>query len=349
MPTFFRENQLTEDQKANWDKAIEKHKKVFEFNALQELKSMSDKNKKEIMRMGPHPQKEFTDEDVLKKIKELAMIMGNPPGHEKSALFYRLLSGERIMKIAPPTSFSYPDYDIVESNVGREIPMMDSFDVNTLVQDKTKYIPFKHIVINQSAWKVLEVVSPTKIKVTYSRWEKEGFVWELELKDILASETQSAIICNHDPKNGKITTYEALQKEGKYQAIQHFRSIKIAMDKEELKKFEEEQSNKYKNTNDPLGMMSNWSKQMVEQTLKVGQSILAGRLEDGRPPYPTEEEINIYAEEWADIFIGEGKDYYVKDGLLYQKTWMLKRVSPAVMGDEYYISDEEFNALEITE
>lgn len=339
MPTFFRTNELTEQQKANWDTAIDKYSKVMRINALRYFKGMSESERKRFMSVGINPVKNFTDEDVLQKIQEMLMITGNQPGHEKSALFFRIISGKKLLKNAPPTSYSYPDYEIVESNEARAIPMMDSFDIKFLIKNKSEYTPFEHILINQSAWKVLKVVSPKKVSLTHGHWEKEGFVWELELKDITAKESQSAIICHHDPENGKITTYDELVKECHFHALNHFYLIRIAQDENEFKKFQEKESQKY-GDNAQL-MVANWVKANTEQSLANGKKMLEDRFAKGLPAYPTEDEINEYAKQLENNYLRD--EYYVKDGLIYQKAWMIKRVFPACLSEDHYLSESEFD------
>lgn len=331
MPTFFRKNELTEEQKKNWDNAIVSYSKVLEFNALQSLQKMTDSDKSDYMK----DKENFTDEDILKKILQGCQIMGNPPGHEKSSLFYRLLSGKKVLKNPPPTSYSYPDYDIVESNGKREL-MFESDNMDELVKQTSSYTDYPHILINQSAWKVINIISPQKVVVTHHRLEKEGFTWEVELTEITAEESKSALLCSYDPSIPKLTTYNSLLKECLHQAQQHFYLLKIASNQEEYKKYEEKQLSKYPKEKVEVGFISEWMKKQLKQTLENAQNMLAERLAKGLPIEPTQEEILEYAKNTEKQYLGN--EYFEKDGVLYKKAWMMKRTFPLVLTDEYYLN-----------
>lgn len=90
MPTFFDPNNLTDTQKLNWDSAVAKHTEFL--NSVRSAHADA----------GGREYDFFFD------------MIYNPPGHPKSALFARLLEGKEILPKAPPRSYSYPDYRLVE-------------------------------------------------------------------------------------------------------------------------------------------------------------------------------------------------------------------------------------------
>jgi hypothetical protein len=330
MPTFFRKNELTEEQKNNWDSAIANYKKVLELNALRELNSMNQEQKVKFM---GDDMKTFTDQDIKEKLIKMGMMMGNPPGHEKSSLFFRLLSGKRILKNPPPTSYSYPDYEIIELDNEREL-MLDEQTVDELIKQSSSFISYPHVNINQSAWRVLNVISPTKLEVTHDRWKNEGFVWEIELKEITAEESKCSLCGSFNPSIKKLTTYEQLLKECLHTANEHFYLLKIAIDTEEYKKYEEKIISKYPKEKLENGI-SVFLQNQLKHTLEKAKNMLNERINNGLPIEPSEQEIQEYAKETEKSYLGN--DYFEKDGLLYKKAWMMKRVAPIVLKEDHYL------------
>jgi hypothetical protein len=331
MPTFFRRNELTEEQKNNWDSAIANYTKVLELNALHQLQAMSDSDKKEYM--GEDHKGDFTEQDVLKRIMQDLMVMGNTPGHEKSALFFRLLSGKQILKNPPPTSYSYPYYDIIESTNNRQL-MLDGENIKELTQPISEYVPYPYININQNYWKIVETISPTKAVVTFGRWENEGFLWEVELAEITAEESKSAIYCSHDPSIKKITTYDVLLKECLHRSKEHFHLLKIANIPEEYKKYEAETIAKYPREKVDT-RISIFLQNQIKNTLETAKNMLAERIKNGLPIYATDEEIQEYADNLEKQYLRN--EYFPKDGLLYHKVWVMKRITPTKLTEDHYL------------
>lgn len=194
-----------------------------------------------------------------------------------------------------------------------------------MINQKTEFIPYKNVVINQSGWKVVKVISDELMHVTHPRWEKEGFVWELKISEISAVDSHIAIIPHHNPSLGKITTLEDLKREILFQSKDYFYAIKLAQSKEEYENYENLMCEKY----NQLG------KAMAAQKLEHGKIMLQKRKDNGLSEYPTEEEINSYAEE--KLMNRYFNEYFVKHGVLYKKAVMLKRIFPATLTEEHYI------------
>lgn len=124
MPSFFSTKELTEEQQQNWNIAMDAYVKILEENCQREFHEMSEKDKKKFMALWKISN--FTDEDVLKQLRATSMFGANPPGHEKSSLFSRLLNGKNPLKNPPPLSFSYPDYQVVENSTPIELTMLSA-------------------------------------------------------------------------------------------------------------------------------------------------------------------------------------------------------------------------------
>lgn len=326
MPKFFSPSELTGKQKENWDYAIKAYERILELNNIRRFSDMNANDKKKFMNsLGI---KTFSEEDVLNKIKSINMATANNPGDEKSALFFRLLSGKKILKNPPPLSYSYPNYDLIESNDVREV-ILDSYDIKKLILKKTRTIPYDHVIIDQSFWRVVEVISATKFHVTYRGWEKEGFIWEVELVEIPSSESKSVIIARHNPSLGKITKYKDLEKEAKFHAKNYFNEVLIALDEKKYKEYENEMIMKH----------SNFGKIMASEKLEYAQKLLEQRLKDGLPALATEEEIIEEAKKNLQDYLRD--EYFDIKGILYKRTWTMKRISPDRVKIDYYYSDQE--------
>ncbi len=324
MPHFFNLKELTQIQKDNWEKSIKNYTKILELNCLNELNAMTREQKSKFMKNSL--KKEFNDEDILSKLLSVALVMGNSPGDEKSALFARLLNGLPILKNPPPLSYSYPDYNIVESNSEMELPHFMGDSLKGLLNNSTKQI----LNINQFHWKVIEIINDKKAKITNSRWENDGFVWEMEYKEITAKRSISAIISHHNPNINKITTYNELVSESIFQAKEYFDSIKLALDNEEYKKYEEKEKEKY----------GGFAIGLAQTRLNGGKKLLNDRREKNLQDLPTEEEIEKYAlDNLERNYLSRG--YFVKNGIIYLNTWVIRRISPTVLTEDSYINLEK--------
>ncbi len=323
MPHFFNRENLTEDQKANWDKSIKAYQYVMDYNAKKSLNQMSEKDKKKFM--ADLNLKGSSDEEILKKFQNFYLFAGNSPGDEKSALFSRLLNGGKIFKNSPPLSYSYPDYDVVESDEKRELSEYDEDNLKSLILNKNEFTKYKHILIGQSPWKIIKVFSSEKVHITHPRWENDGFVWELTVEEISARDSQIVIIPHHNPKLGKITSLEELQKENMFHTLEYFYALKIVLSEQEYEKYLKKMKEKY----------TSFGETMAKQKLEYGKKYLQERRDAGLSDYPDQAEIERYAEE--KINKRYMKIYSVKDGLLYKKAIMLKRIAPIQLDDSHYL------------
>jgi hypothetical protein len=275
-------------------------------------------------------QKDFNDQDILKRLITGSLTMGNSPGDEKSALFARLLNGLPILKNPPPLSYSYPDYEIVESNSEIELSGFQCDSLLDLIDKKSKKVTYNQIIINQFPWKVIEIINDKKAKITNTRWETEGFVWEIEYKEITAEKSISAIIAHHDKSIDKITTYKQLVSESIFQAKEYFDSIKLALDNEEYKKYENREKEKY----------GGFAIGLAQTKLEGGKKLLNDRRGKNLQDLPTEEEVIKYAMDNLERnYLSRG--YFIKNGIIYLKTWVIRRVFPTILNEDHYLVLEE--------
>jgi hypothetical protein len=80
----------------------------------------------------------------------------------KSSLLHRMLEGKEPLSIPPPKSFSYPWYDLIELGIGHPFEVWEAND-----SISSALANFPAVVIDQSAWKVLEKTGEDSWIVTY--------------------------------------------------------------------------------------------------------------------------------------------------------------------------------------
>jgi hypothetical protein len=124
MPSFFDETDLTQEQRARYEWAVKEYARVQEENRLR----LEQAGKKaETHQIGP-----------------------------KSALFARLLEGKPALPYPPPTSYSYPWYDIIEKPGPHHVSLGGGVSVAGIAHWEGGIGTDGHIVLNQCAWSILE-------------------------------------------------------------------------------------------------------------------------------------------------------------------------------------------------
>lgn len=316
MPQFFNKKELTQEQIENWTRYVNMYEKTLGFNVNRELLNMQENQKEKFECMFGN----VSFEDIQEKMIESAELMGNIPGDEKSALFFRLISGKKPFLYRVPLSYSYPDYDIMEAQEARELSL-DVVPMNQLVEIEEGK---KVLNINQCYWKVLKHTEDYA-EVTFGEWEHLGFVWTVSLKEMKASESQKSIISHHNPKLIKITQYDELVLEADYQVRNRLRAILINIDEHEAKQMKEDYQ-KY----------NGFADIMYQQEFLRGRDMLEERRAEGLSDYPTEKEIQEMILQEVPKYLD--KDYYIVGNELYLKTWVMEKKTHKEMKEEYYLT-----------
>lgn len=325
MPTFFRKDTLTKAQLDNWDYAIKQYNKIYENNLLEQYNRMTIKDKKKIL------DKEYDinleeNKDELIKILTKKFIYLAQPGDEKSALFFRLLNGKRALIKPPPLSFSYPCYEFIEQLEPIEIGTLNTKgSVYSLINKHTDYINYNYILIDQGAWKVLEVKSENSMLITHQNWEDLGFLWNLSLKEIELAKSSTRLIAHHDSNLYRITKYDELLKEVDYHTDTYFKKILISLNEDRFQSYKNDLMKKY----DKIGSM------MSEQDKLQSEQYIQKKLEQKLPIEPTELEIDNYRKMILNNYLNDS--IFNKDGVLYIKTWVLTRLQPKTLNENIYI------------
>lgn len=301
MPQFFNLKNLTPEQKENWEKAIVQYKSVQEKNSNIAFDALTEAEKDAL--------KQNYKISNEKELKELFLNLSNNGGHEKSALFFRLLDGKKPLVYAPPTALSYPWYSIIESNEINHINIFeDIFTLDSLIKNGG-------INIYQTHWQVLKKVSDTEALITYKNWNKLGFVWRFYSTLVSCKETIGFILSYHNPKLGRITTLEELEQEQLFHVKKKYNNIQLVLDE---KYFEQEKKKDIEKYGVGLGSST------IESAKEAALELLNERRSKGLNDYPSDEEIQEQAQKLVQRYLDS--DIVVKDGLLYQKTWVLEKV-----------------------
>ncbi len=111
MPQFFDPDDLTDEQKLNWDWASEEYRRVQELTFEHRFGALSPEDIGALLNRFEIP---GGDPEILRaRLQEFWNASGGA-GHPKSALFARLLDGKQALPAPPPTSYSYPWYECIE-------------------------------------------------------------------------------------------------------------------------------------------------------------------------------------------------------------------------------------------
>jgi len=123
MPSFFDENDLTEEQRARYEWALAEYARIQEENRQ---RSEQSGEKPAVHQISP-----------------------------KSALFARLLEGKHALPYPPPTSFSYPWYEIIEKAGPHHVMIGGGVSMAGIAHCDGGIGTDEHIVLNQCTWTIL--------------------------------------------------------------------------------------------------------------------------------------------------------------------------------------------------
>lgn len=193
MPQFFDPAKLTERQRLRWgDAELEFARAAQEALHFLQLESPGG----------------LTDLEA----RYLADVAQPSP---QSALFARLLDGMQPLPLRPPTSYSYPRYEL--------------FDAPRPFQVHAHAFDGDHLTINQCAWRKLAEENGA-YTVSFGSWEHCGWTWKLSRERIKADLSETMLVAHYDhnlPGN-RLTTVEQVRANSNYLA-------RIGLDHDPLK------------------------------------------------------------------------------------------------------------------
>jgi hypothetical protein len=124
MTSLFDGNDLTDEQRARYEWAVAEYARIQEENRVR------------LERLG----------------KKTEQHQISP----KSSLFARLLEGKQALPYPPPTSYSYPWYDIIEKPGPHHVSIGGGLTVAGIAHCDGGIGTDEHIVLNQCAWAILK-------------------------------------------------------------------------------------------------------------------------------------------------------------------------------------------------
>lgn len=317
MPTFFDQNNLTDFQKSKWDSAIEQYKLVQEGNLDHKFASLTEDDRANYAKNG-----QVTDIQIKSEMRLISGLLAGGNGNCKSALFARLLEGKSPLEFAPPCSFSYPWYSVIEDAGPWQIcDVADSkliSEMSSVGKSGSNERDDRHvrILINQTFWELVSQTSPTEAVVTFRLWSGLGYKWRLA-RELMSTVDASGFICAwHDKTLGRITTLDQLNKEQTWHVAERFSMLKYALD--DVLAEDHIKSEKLK---------SGFQGACASGQVEAARTLLQSRRDLSLTDYPTEQEISIEATKLANKYLD--RNYFADpSGNLFVWVWNLHRISP---------------------
>lgn len=294
------------------------------------------------------------------EIKVATMMAGGLTG--KSALLDRIAAGQKPLVMAPPLSFSYPAYEMIEDEGPIETLINEDLSLDDMLKLGAQAASYRKtkapcVVINQWIWDLLRVTGKESALVTCGGWASLGFTWRLSKDAYPLSGTQSRIIAWHNPELGHIRTLDELKAEQRWHVMKMIERLKTAADDgltqkalEEARQKDASAGSRINGEAGPvsgLGLISSVYEYTVTMSrIEHAKKELARRAAEGLPEFPDAAEIQTMVDDKVDFYVGKnrqgGKAGYAvgNDGELLRKCWRLQRVAPAKLPDSIYLDPE---------
>lgn len=313
MPTFFRKDQLTSKQQANWDAAVAIYESV-QKNNLDVFMADLDDATRAIYTSGGVP---MNDDQIRERTKMNMQIMSGGFDSGKSALFSRILNGAKPLRFAPPTAMSYPWYQVIESSEPVRAHM---------VEFATTGNGDRYVMISQSPWRIVASNPDGSHILTVGRWDTVGMRWKLAqvAKPIL--EFGPYLACHYDPQIQHISTLEQLSNNERWLQEQRNVVLAAAQDDAAAADYVARKVQKY----------SQFGEAVAQRELTEARTTVQERLQAGLPALLTDEEIAQQAARVVDQWFEDGISVGA-DGSLLSTSWLLTREPPVVADGDLYL------------
>ncbi|HBO5514602.1 TPA: hypothetical protein L4559_003496 [Pseudomonas aeruginosa] len=243
---------------------------------------------------------------------------------EKSSLYDRLLKGAKPLILPPPVSHSYPWYEAVESS--EPIGIMEPADA---AEWSEKDSGSERMLIHQSFWDVLEQQDETTFLITYGNWHQLGFTWKLWRENLPAEQATASLCCHHSQEKRFLVNEDDLRQEAEYFTNRWKAGLADA-----LAAAAPADAPPLMGTG--LFIDRGAYEQLVRQREhKRAVDELKSRKEAGLPEMPTDEEMALKTQENMTSRLGD--DWFIRNGLLYHRSWRLQRISPVALDESHYL------------
>ena len=157
MPSFFDPENLTDAQRARWNDAVTEYTRIITRNIERDIAAMTPDEHDRTLALF----RLTTPNDTRPLLEHFLMmhkVMHGNVGDTNSALFARLLAGKAPLPKAPPTSYAYPWYAVIEEpgpfpvSISQTLPFEDGkADGVALPETPT------HLLINQCPWEIVSM------------------------------------------------------------------------------------------------------------------------------------------------------------------------------------------------
>lgn len=238
---------------------------------------------------------------------------------EKSSLFQRLQAGLMPLIVPPPLSHSYPWYSVIESG-GEHTVLVENTDDSVALGNE--------IYINRSRWIVLAKHSDTAMTVTHSSWSELGFEWLLELKQLPACDAETIIYPHHNPVQGRATTVSDLEAIAAHFVDDMRKGLQAAIEREQGA--------------ESSGATEARPNLRLRFLNKANDEVLLRRREQGLPDQITDEEAKALLDERLHQLLSDV--VLDNEGNIFFNEWRIRRVSPATITEDVYLSAQELLA-----
>lgn len=267
------------------------------------------------------------DDLLAKRYQAIVASSGGLPNHlqDKSALFRRLKAGLKALVIPPPCSFSYPWYEVVESDTRIEL----TDEPSAWPEAKGDGLP--PMLINQTLWVQLPPAGDGSLRVTSGGWDKLGFAWKVWRERVPAKQSGAALCCRHDPQIKKIETELQLRNEAAWRVdrdIDELRAICTISSEDERHEFFCRAVGGERKDDRIIQFMAKNQQERAEARLKK-------RRESHLPDLPTAEERQLEIEREMTLLLGD--TWELSEGLLVTDSWWIQRITPAKLTAEHYL------------
>ncbi|WP_139313526.1 hypothetical protein [Rhodoferax antarcticus] len=289
--------------------------KVIEDNIKRLISELSDKD-----RAAFHDQGQKND-DEIRAFFRVVNHFDDAQEKEKSCLFKRLMAGKDPLPIAPPLSWSYPWYEVIEDDgpwpisISRltetvDVLIRQGIDFNTAQR-------FTGIDIHQCLWTVLERRSATCCIVSFRKWVNFGYVWSLERHAVEAYTSRSHITAiNNSRFIGKVKTIDDLRLVELGRVEKKLNCLMWARDGVEAQTFIDKQR--------AISILSELS---ANAQVRAGLELAFERKHAGLSVTPSRDEVLVLAERGVSKILKDGYFVREEDGMLMAYEWSLSAVS----------------------
>lgn len=303
-------NPKNEQNSPQWKESCDKYLSIKKATIETWFQNLQETDKQNIVEQFNLSSIEELDENYH-QVGEMFFMTWNNPGDSHSALFKRLLEGKKALINPPPVLFSYPWYEVVESQTPVDCL---NFQENN---DKT-------ICIGHTKWEIIEKISDIHLIVTHHQWKREGFQWTVRLYDTPISQSKT-ILYGTTMSGTMLFTYKDLYDDVSSMLNFEQNIYKFKDNEDEAQKIK----NKYLKLYGEKGLVF-YNSLLNRLSLAVENRIAQGKkgLFEGKE---LEEEIQ------KRILQRLGNDMYIKDELIYVKEWKIQRTFPETLNENFYL------------